>query len=115
MKRTSSKEKAGNLIFEDVTNHSDIDVSNNISGAELVAAPPPLGSTDVAPTYDTTDGPPTKKPRAVDNAQRTVLAMTAEEKQTCRIVDTRLRGASFPGILRALNQRSHMELSYQQV
>ena len=109
--RTSGKEKAGNLIFEDVTNHNDADVSNDIPGAELVVAPPPLGSTDVAPTYDIMDGLPTKKPRAVDNAKQTVVAMTAEEKQTCRIVDARLRGASFPEIFKALNQRSEMELS----
>lgn len=44
-----------------------------------------------------------------------VLAMTAEEKLTCRIVDARLRGASFPEIFKALKQSSEMKLSYQQV
>jgi hypothetical protein len=41
--------------------------------------------------------------------------MTTEEKLTCRKVDARLRGASFPEIFKALKQSSEMKLSYQQV
>ena len=44
-----------------------------------------------------------------------VITMTAKEKLTCRMVDGRLRGASFPEIFKALRQSSEMKLSYQQV